>query len=413
MTNQLFDDPTRKSFTFNMQFKGNNTERMLIKIFSSSNEQDGTIELDSDENILESLDLIQIGSIIGSKLFNDPFISILKAKDNLEITELNVLEKIRYKKMAQDIQPNSISLENEESFIAMNMSNFGHNQLFIDFFKKEENASISKEIFSRDDIKIQNEYELMEIICDQSDEQSSFKPYHLFKSVQSQFCSIDKYSQFIEFLQNENPFNSIDSKEAILTCIQKRMLREFSLPDPQPFKNRYSSFEISKRDNRNIFDGCLSYLKNTKCERITGILPEGVQFNGEIQQLIGSNTAFNVNNRNYQNDLSNNNPFFEIHFGNNFIYPTSYSLMGRRAPFAKWGGFLKGWILYGLNKKEKWIPLDQHSNEVFSEEKVRTYTLKTEEAYKAFKIKMTEPDSNNSWALCIGQIEVFGDIFTK
>ena len=53
------------------------------------------------------------------------------------------------------------------------------------------------------------------------------------------------------------------------------------------------------------------------------------------------------------------------------------------------------------------------SNEPFSFAENRTFPLKTSKSFNAFKIEMIDTNTNNAWALCIGQIEVFGDIYRR
>ena len=85
--------------------------------------------------------------------------------------------------------------------------------------------------------------------------------------------------------------------------------------------------------------------------------------------------------------------------------------MGRRTPNFDYH-YLKGWNFYGKNKDNRWILLSSFSNSQFKFAEIRTYNLNETESFKEFRIQMTEPDSLNYWALCLGQIEVFGDIYS-
>ena len=85
--------------------------------------------------------------------------------------------------------------------------------------------------------------------------------------------------------------------------------------------------------------------------------------------------------------------------------------MGRRHP--TYTNFLKGWSFFGKNYKGNWTLLSSFSSSQFSRNEIRTFDIKAEEPFNSFMIQMTEPDSNGYWALCLGQIEVFGDILTN
>ena len=159
----------------------------------------------------------------------------------------------------------------------------------------------------------------------------------------------------------------------------------------------------SKLDITNIFDGCLNVLRN----ELTSKLPEGKQWtqNAGIKALVGSAVEHDVYPYPFIDDTS---MWFEIYFGNKWILPFAYSLMGRRAYN---GDFLKSWNFSGLNRNNKWVLLHNETNKPFYQNENRTFLLKGNEAYKGFKIEMTESNSDGKWSLCLGQIDVFGNIY--
>ena len=169
---------------------------------------------------------------------------------------------------------------------------------------------------------------------------------------------------------------------------------------------KYSLMITSKRDTSNIFKGCLAYLKN----ELTTELPEGQNFSQSIgiKGLVGSETYYDV----YNTPYGKSPVYFEIYFGNKFIYPTAYSLMGRRVPTWK-HNFLKSWNFFGKDEKGKWDLLSSYKNNQFDFEEIKTFPLFTYKSYNGFKIEMTDADSDGVWVLCLGQIEVFGDIYLK
>ena len=159
----------------------------------------------------------------------------------------------------------------------------------------------------------------------------------------------------------------------------------------------------SRRDTANIFNGCLAYLRND----LSAILPQGKELTSiGIKGIVGSETQYNVHNSPWDSAHS----YFEIYFGNKYILPIAYSLMGRRDPTYK-GSYLKSWEFFGRDEAGVWNILHSQSNKPFAQAEKRTFSLSVNKSFNAFKIQMIDTDSSGEWALCLGQIEVFGDIF--
>ena len=161
---------------------------------------------------------------------------------------------------------------------------------------------------------------------------------------------------------------------------------------------------VSKRDQTDIYSGCLSYLRND----VSAELPENQNWfqSSDFKNLVGTKQVYNVHNYPYDKPPA----YFEISFGNKYIFPTSYSLQGRRLDEYH---LLKGWNFFGKNIHNQWVLLSSFSNNAFSHKGIKTFDLNVNESYKGFKIQMTQPNSYGEWALCLGQIEVFGDIYSK
>ena len=166
----------------------------------------------------------------------------------------------------------------------------------------------------------------------------------------------------------------------------------------------------SKIDTRKYFDGCLNRLRKD----LTSIIPDNTRWtngvNG-IKDLVGTEEVVDA----YSTPFDIKYPFIEIYFGNKYIYPVAYYLMGRR--YKGYTNFLRSWNFMGRNKKGEWILLHEENEKPFSFGENRTYLLKAEEAFNGFKIAMTDICSfgdssrNGDWALCLGQIEVYGNIY--
>ena len=161
----------------------------------------------------------------------------------------------------------------------------------------------------------------------------------------------------------------------------------------------------SFRNTDNIYKGCLAYLR----DELTSVLPEGQHwYTGEdVKYIVGTKEIHNVHNNPWDASAES---YFEIYFGNKTIFPTAYSLQGRRIYNYN---LLKGWNFFGRNVYGQWVLLSSFSNSLFKQHEIRTFPLKVHESFSGFKIQMTEPESNGLWALCLGQIEVFGDIYTN
>ena len=117
---------------------------------------------------------------------------------------------------------------------------------------------------------------------------------------------------------------------------------------------------IAKLDKSNIYDGCLTYLRS----ELVGELPEGQHWgsgheNGIIN-LIGHHDNINEHNNPYANPPA----YYKIYFGNHYIKPISYSLLGR-VLFNQ--GLVQGWNFYGRTVKNEWILLSSFSNSPFKQ----------------------------------------------
>ena len=162
--------------------------------------------------------------------------------------------------------------------------------------------------------------------------------------------------------------------------------------------------KISFRDTSNIYNGCLNHIKSS----LTPELPkEQILSDNGLNGIIGSPEFHDVCNTPWGYPPA----WVKINLGKYFIFPTAYSLMGRRHP--QYTYYLTGWSFFGKNHKGNWTLLSTFSNSQFKKGEIRTFDIKAEEPYNSFMIQMTQPDSMGCWALCLGQIEVFGDILTN
>ena len=118
----------------------------------------------------------------------------------------------------------------------------------------------------------------------------------------------------------------------------------------------------SKLDTTNIFDGCLNVLR----KELTTKLPEGKEWADGIgiQGLVGSVGEINE----HPDPWRNKSPtWIEIYFGNKWILPFAYSLMGRRIVDAN---MLKSWEFSGLNKDNKWVLLHSETDKQLKDMKI-------------------------------------------
>ena len=160
---------------------------------------------------------------------------------------------------------------------------------------------------------------------------------------------------------------------------------------------------IDKTYKGNYYDGCLKELK----EELNMSVPPGkTWYGGDPKGLIGNPTGiFNQHPNPYDEPPS----YIEITFQNKYIHPTHYFLEGRR--YSDSDHFLRSWEFEGKTIDGGWKILHSQTNKVFSRNETRIYSLKFHEVFIGFRLNMTEEDSSNKWALCPGQIEVFGMLF--
>ena len=169
---------------------------------------------------------------------------------------------------------------------------------------------------------------------------------------------------------------------------------------------------IAKLNTTNIYDGCLSELR----DQLTDNLPSGQDWytkrlgykvNG-IKNLVGTEEPINEHNNPYDKPPA----YYQIFYGNNYIQPISYSLMGRRSKEYK-RNYISGWDLYGQRRNGDWLLLSSFQNSTFEFGEIRIFPLNIRESFRGFMINLTEPDTEGKWCLCAGQIEIHGYIFDK
>ena len=154
------------------------------------------------------------------------------------------------------------------------------------------------------------------------------------------------------------------------------------------------------------YDGCLTHVK----PNITDALPPGqtwVSENG-IKALIGNPTVVNEHNFPWTTPPA----WYDVFFGNYFIQPTAYSLMGRRIPTLD-HSYLRDGDFFGHSISGNLVLLSSYRNSPFSFGVIRTFSVLSHESFKGFRLEIKEPNTNSNWRLGIGQIEVFGYIFSQ
>ena len=161
---------------------------------------------------------------------------------------------------------------------------------------------------------------------------------------------------------------------------------------------------IAKPLKGNFYDGCFNEMKQ---ELIMSVPPEKSWYSGDGKGLIGNPTGiFNQ----YPDPYTSPPSYIEITFQNKYIHPTHYFLEGRRY---SGNNLLKSWEFEGKTIDDKWKILHNETNKVFVQGERRVYQLFTDDIFIGFRLNMTDLDSNNAWALCPGQIELFGNIYNS
>ena len=155
---------------------------------------------------------------------------------------------------------------------------------------------------------------------------------------------------------------------------------------------------IKKIDTSDIYNGCLYYLK----DQINYIKDSTGSWGGDsINNIVSSKVEHNsyvCDDKGYTN--------LTLDLNEKYIFPTSYSLMGRRSSTNNY--YLKSWELKGRTKEGKWIKIHSQTNNPFSRASIKNFTLSSEKSFNAFKIGMTDKSKCCNWCINIGHIEIFG-----
>ena len=160
---------------------------------------------------------------------------------------------------------------------------------------------------------------------------------------------------------------------------------------------------IDKTFKGDFYDGSLKELKE---ELIMDVPPGKTWYEGGGKGLIGNPTGLYDQ---YPTPHIAPPSYIEISFPNKYIHPTHYFLEGRRT--SEWGNFLKSWEFEGKSINGEWKILHSQTDKVFSMSEKRFYPIHSEDVFIGFRINMTGKDSIEWWALCLGQIEIFGNIY--
>ena len=161
---------------------------------------------------------------------------------------------------------------------------------------------------------------------------------------------------------------------------------------------------IDKTYSGNFYDGVLSKIKS----ELTMSLPPGKTWNsgGNGLDLIGNPTGiYNAHQYPYSFPA-----YIEITFSNKYIYPTHYFLEGRRLDNS---ALLKSWNFEGRTLSGEWKILHSQVDKQFSQNESRLFSMRIRDVFTGFRINMTDVSSDSGWVLCLGQMEVFGNIFNS
>ena len=159
---------------------------------------------------------------------------------------------------------------------------------------------------------------------------------------------------------------------------------------------------IDKTYKGDFYNGALTEIKS----ELNMSLPPGKSWIGSTDGLglIGNPTGiYNAHQTPYTFPA-----YIEITFSNKYIYPTHYFLEGRRLNNE---AQLKSWNFEGRTLSGEWKILHSQVDKPFSQNETRLFPLKIRDVFTGFRVNMTDTSSTNNWALCLGQIEVFGNIF--
>ena len=102
--------------------------------------------------------------------------------------------------------------------------------------------------------------------------------------------------------------------------------------------------------------------------------------------------------------------FIEVGFKTKYVKPQKLMLIGTRT--YEWN-HLRSWKLEGRDSSKKLHLLYNCTGCYLSHNQEANFTINSKRTFKSFKITMLETNNNGLWAMCLGQIELFGSFFGR
>ena len=351
---------------------------------------DKLIELLNFKEIqLENEDITQIaklGKVFGNNELLSLYYNLVKNYEQ-NINEDNAISLVQQKiSFGIPIE----ELKQEVEYISNNFSQF-INKL-IELSQDIKYFNFIDCVVKNDNLRLHTEDELLLFIIKLCQQNRIY--VLLFQYVLLEYCSVESISAFIDYI-NKYISKDNDQLNSIIKCMNRKLVQG-QIPIKQNDQKRYN-ISIYEYDENDPLHGILrhEYLNDNVEMRASS------EEHGEVYNLINKDKFYTKNEKNswIEGSLKNKKPFVA----------TKYIIKGNSC-----GNYhLKSWKLEGHRISDgKWIVLDVHLNEPFSDNELKTFSIQCQE--KIDKILLTQTGENthgNEYCLYISAFDIFGTIF--
>ncbi|OHS99969.1 hypothetical protein TRFO_33487 [Tritrichomonas foetus] len=320
------------------------------------------------------------------------------SKRNFNINEINI----------NDFETNLSFIDKELNYLAKNMYQVDVNKL------EDFSLSILTYLFSRSDLKLQNESQIYKFIRKMVSKSSDF--YQLFEFVNFSFLPEEDISDFF----NQFDINYLTSN--IWRCLVQYFNRNHSFSYQNnlkslckdPIRTRYS-FQVSefKFNPHDPMNGIIRYLTNQYkgniCKlKIVDVFASG---SGTNDQDISTLVDHNSDSDFWTNDVENS--FFIFDFKNKRVKLTDYTIMSSRR--VRCNDHPRNWVIEISNNKENWKIIDQQNNDSsLNESHVRSsFTInngQNNEYARYVRFKQLGRNWRDKYMMQFSFIEFFGSL---
>lgn len=372
------EDATQTKFSFSFPVdnkKGDST--ILNKIRDVLLGKSITLEDD------EVKDFASFGFSFG----NDDFINPLKEQyphNSKTVDEDSVIDILTTKKIL-----GIKDMKTETDFIAERFMEMIDKEEFFSFSKDPSNIDILKEIFQSNKFIADSEDDYLSFLLEINKSNMNEKCFaSLFSYCQLEYCSTEKYEEFVEFAKEKAKMYDM---EGIIACIERRLSKS-KLSINQPYdKQRHNPINgILRRENKR---------KNALLEASSSMERDDVYLllNDDPSEF----RTKNIRNSYIQVSLKDGKTF----------NVESYAIKGRTQYDAC---NLQSWKIEGKRASDDmWILLDQHLNDPIEFNETIIFNVSCTERLKCIRLTQTGENTNSSNQLFLSRFDIKGKVYEK